>query len=112
MNAYFKPSYRNPYFFLREDERKIELRVGTSQKYKPVKVYIDYIKTPEKIHVDEDELESGDIGNELEFPDYIAYEIINEFVKLLLENAGDPRLQTNMAINQTIGMKKAANAKQ
>lgn len=38
----------------------------------------------------------------MEFPDYICYEIINEFVKLLLENASDPRLQTNIPINQTI----------
>ena len=38
----------------------------------------------------------------LEFPDYVCYEIVNEFVKLLMENASDPRLQTNYAVNQTI----------
>ena len=38
----------------------------------------------------------------MEFPDYVCYEIINEFVKLLLENTSDPRLQTNVPINQTI----------
>lgn len=40
----------------------------------------------------------------LEFPDYICYEIINVIVKLLLENASDPRLQTNIPINQTIAI--------
>jgi hypothetical protein len=38
----------------------------------------------------------------LEFPDYVCFEIVNEFVKLLMENASDPRLQTNYAINQTV----------
>ena len=38
----------------------------------------------------------------MEFPDYVCQEIINELAKLLLENASDPRLQTNLAVNQTI----------
>ena len=40
----------------------------------------------------------------LEFPDYICYEIINIVTRLLLENASDPRLQTNIPINQTIAI--------
>ena len=40
----------------------------------------------------------------LEFPDYVCYEIINIVTRLLLENAGDPRLQTNIPINQTIAV--------
>lgn len=40
----------------------------------------------------------------LEFPDYVCYEIINIVTRLLLENAGDPRLQTNVPINQTIAV--------
>nr|DAK03589.1 MAG TPA: hypothetical protein [Bacteriophage sp.] len=45
-----------------------------------------------------------DTSQVLEFPDYVCQEIINELVKLLLENASDPRLQTNLAVNQTIAM--------
>lgn len=40
----------------------------------------------------------------LEFPDYVAYEVINICTKLLLENASDPRLQTNIPVNQTIAV--------
>lgn len=47
-------------------------------------------------------LEGVDTTKEMEFPEYVCYEIINEFVKLLLENTSDPRLQTNIPINQTI----------
>lgn len=43
-----------------------------------------------------------DVSQVLEFPDYVCFEIINEFSKLLLENASDPRLSTNYPINQTI----------
>jgi hypothetical protein len=43
-----------------------------------------------------------DTTRPLEFPDYVCFEIVNEFVKLLMENASDPRLQTNYAINQTV----------
>jgi hypothetical protein len=39
----------------------------------------------------------------LEFPDYVCYEIINIFTRLLMENSGDPRLSTVVPINQTIG---------
>ena len=32
----------------------------------------------------------------------MCQEIINELVKLLMENASDPRLQSNIPVNQTI----------
>jgi hypothetical protein len=43
-----------------------------------------------------------DTSQVLEWPDYVCYEIVKELVTLLLENAGDPRLQTNIPINQAI----------
>lgn len=49
-------------------------------------------------------LDAIDNTQVLEFPDYICYEIINICVRLLLENASDPRLQTNIPINQTIAV--------
>ena len=47
----------------------------------------------------------------LEFPEYVCYEIVNECVKLVMENANDPRLETNTAINQTIGTSVSQNNK-
>ena len=38
----------------------------------------------------------------LEFPDYVCQEITNELIKLLMENGSDPRLQTNIPVNQSI----------
>ena len=140
-NAYFKPSYKTPYYtithlsenavlvekilnpcndviindgsvvnkilFPCEEENwnggyVINIRCGNNPKHKPSMIYIDYIKTPEKIELTEEQLDGEDKTKRMEFPDYVCYEIINEFVKLLLENASDPRLQTNIPINQTI----------
>ena len=85
-------------------EVRLEIRFGDDDRvFKPFKVYIDYIKAPMFIRLNYDDITSTeDHTRILEFPDYVCYEIVNEFVKLLMENASDPRLQTNYAVNQTI----------
>lgn len=130
-NAYFKPSHKTPYYRVItngsiilnstvnsiinpcEDNTNgiiLDLRCGDTSRYTPVYAYIDYLKTPNYIELTYDDLES-EIDNTpvMEFPDYVCYEIINEFVKLLLENSSDPRLQTNIPINQTIGYTMSQN---
>lgn len=55
------------------------------------------------IELTEEQLDTiEDTSQIIEFPDYVCYEIINEFAKLLLENSSDPRLQTHLPVNQTI----------
>ena len=83
---------------------RIEIRIGSDDSvFTPSCVYIDYIKAPMFIRLTYDDItQTTDTTRALEFPDYVCYEIVNEFVKLLMENASDPRLQTNYAINQTI----------
>ena len=67
-------------------------------------VYIDYIRKPKQINLTWDDIQNTiDTTEELEFPDYVCYEIINEIVKLILENSSDPRLSTNYAMNKTVG---------
>lgn len=69
------------------------------------KIYITYIKAPMYVSMTEDEvLAIEDNTQNLEFPDYVCYEIINILVKLVMENTSDPRLQTNMPVNQTIAI--------
>lgn len=83
---------------------RLEIRYGDdSSIFEPVAVYIDYIKAPMFIRLTYQQItDTQDNTRPLEFPDYVCYEIVNEFVKLLMENASDPRLQTNYAVNQTI----------
>lgn len=83
---------------------RLELRFGNDDTlFVPTYLYIDYIKSPMFIRLTyEDIISAEDHTRALEFPDYVCYEIINELVKLLMENASDPRVQTNYAVNQTI----------
>lgn len=61
------------------------------------------MKTPQFIRLTQDQVDRViDTSQVLEFPDYVCQEIVNELVKLLMENASDPRIQTNIPINQTI----------
>lgn len=112
INAYLKPTHKRPYFFINQgpdiSKTVLEIRVGNEKtKTIPSVVYVDYLKTPKVIELTEDMLDSDiDFTDDLEFPEYVCYEIVNEFVKLLLENASDPRLQTNIPINQSIGVNK------
>jgi hypothetical protein len=154
-NAYFKPSYKTPYYFITklnvnsnedlldgilnpcsskqvfssnamlsqildpcgdvsDEERsgvlKLEIRCGSNKKYVPSSIYVDYLRVPEKITLSYTELENEvDTTKMLEFPEYVCYEIVNECVKLIMENGSDPRLETNTAINQTIGTNVSQN---
>ena len=110
INAYLKPTFKRPYFFINQgpnmDKTVLELRLGNEKsKMIPTTAYIDYIKTPKIINLRDEDLEN-ETEVPMEFPEYVCYEIVNEFVKLLLENASDPRLQTNIPINQSIGSVK------
>lgn len=107
-NYYLKPSYNNPYFYINNINGaftglKLEIRCGDDTYYTPNSVFIDYLRKPQEITLTYEQIEDPTIVSEtLEFPDYVAYEIINEFSKLVMENASDPRIQTNIPINQTI----------
>jgi hypothetical protein len=82
---------------------RLELRFGDDKFYVPKEVYIEYIKAPMYIRLSQEQVDDlVDSSQILEFPDYVCYEILNIFVRLVMENASDPRLQTNMPINQTI----------
>ena len=83
---------------------RLELRFGNDDSvFVPNTVYIDYLKAPMYIRLTQDQINSTlDYSQTLEFPDYVCFEIVNIFTRLLMENAGDPRLQTNMPINNTI----------
>lgn len=97
-NYYMKPSAKKPYYFINNNSIKIESGNDICHAIK-----IKFIRKPIEIELTEEMLlDIDDNSSNCEFPDYVAYEIINIFTKLLLENAGDPRLQTNLPINQTI----------
>ena len=107
-NAYLKPTYKRPYYFinkqsLESDTLRLELRFGKNDIVKPTNVYIDYIRQPKLIKLTYQEInDTVDKSQNLEFPDYVCYEIVNLFTNLVMENASDIRLRTHIPINQTI----------
>lgn len=118
-NYYMKPSRKRPYYYIiniqdpsKNDEYFQGGRYGNSQvpviqiksgKDKPAAVYVDYLRAPKHITLDLGDLDDiVDNTPQLEFPDYVTYEIINELVTLILENNKDPRVQTQPAISQSV----------
>lgn len=111
-NHYMRPMYKRPYFFINNASTvanvdgtvTMEIRYGKDDAtFLAEKVMIDYVRTPTKIRLTQDQIdETSDSSQDLEFPEYACQEIVNELVKLLLENSSDPRLGSNIPINQTI----------
>lgn len=91
---YDRTAHQSPVF--------IEIHAGNSEVNK---IQVAYVKAPMYVSMTQDQVMSiEDTTQVLEFPDYICYEIINLFVRLALENAADPRLQTNIGVNQSIAI--------
>lgn len=122
-NYYMKPSRKRPYYYIINIQDpsantnyavdQVEgVRYGNSQvpvvqiksgKDKPSAVYVDYLRAPKYIDLTIEDLDDIDDNTpQLEFPDYVTYEIINELVTLILENNKDPRVQTQVGVAQSI----------
>jgi len=140
-NFYMKPSYKNPYYYLHNsspvivesnipgenDEEKldtqrdgnsspvnIEIRYGKDASlFQLASIEVDYLKVPRYIRLTQEQVdETEDNSSDLEFPDYVCHEIIKELVALLMENASDPRLNTNIPVNQSIAAPQQAQSDQ
>lgn len=123
-NHYMKPSHKKPYFNIKNDHAAkltdkvfeennndsnrlpviLEVHCGQT-RHKLHKVHVTYLKAPKYYTMTQEDLMSYEDNTQvLEFPDYICYEILNVYVRLLLEQSGDPRLSTHIPVNQTIGV--------
>lgn len=109
-DAYNKPSYKKPYYKIvngyAEKEpvevSKLIIEYGKGP-FELKSVSIDYLKIPNKMELTQNQVDMiNDTSSDMEFPDYINQEIINELVHLVMERASDPRLSTNLQITQSI----------
>lgn len=91
-----RTSHQSPLF--------IEIHLGDSD-YVVNRIQLTYLRSPMYVSMTQEDLLSVEDNTQvLEFPDYVCYEIINIYVRLLLENASDPRLSTVTPINQSIAV--------
>ena len=89
----------------------MQIKYGNNTvRYTLEAVYVDYLRAPKYVDLTQDMLDSiEDNSQVLEFPDYVIYEIINEIVDLMLENASNPRVQSHYVINQSIPSGNSTN---
>ena len=123
---YTKPSYKRPYIYMHEflhtvgappvqTTYEVEIKSGDTLIYKAAALKIDYLKKPKlpnktiketdpkNLYLTSEELDSDiDISQVLEFPENYCYEIVNKLTALVLEQTGDPRLQSNIPLNQSM----------
>ena len=83
---------------------RMEIRYGKDNTvFELIEVSVDYIKTPQYLLLTQEQLDlTEDTSQIMEFPDYICQEIINEVVKIILEQNANPRLQTFIPVNTSI----------
>lgn len=83
---------------------RMEVRYGHDDTvFTLVKVFVDYIKTPQYIRLTQEQVNlTEDTSQIMEFPDYVCQEIINELTTLVMENTADPKLQTHIPVTQSI----------
>lgn len=93
---------------------RMEIRYGHDDTvFTLVKVFVDYIKTPQYIRLTQEQVNlTEDTSQIMEFPDYVCQEIINELTMLVMENTADPRLQTNTTVTQSIANPAQQQAQQ
>ena len=93
---------------------RLEIRYGKDNSlFELTNIWVDYIKSPQYIRLTQEQLDlTEDTSQKMEFPDYVCQEIINELVHIVMENGGDPRMQTHPAFSQSIAAPAQAQAPQ
>jgi len=127
-NAYLRPKYNRPYYYITDNpaaksripgthikpgsnNAEIELRTGDHPTFSFTAVSIDYLRVPALVTLTYEEAFSdiiagstADTSQVLEFPDYICFEILNKFSEFIAANAMDlQRASTITQTNQSIG---------
>ena len=81
----------------------MEIRCGSDDVFELVQVRVDYLKSPQRVNLTHEQMMlTQDTSQIMEYPDYVVQEIINILVRLVLEQNSDPRLQTKVAVDQSI----------
>lgn len=83
---------------------RCEIRYGRDNSvYSLESVHVDYIKSPQVIRLTKEQVDlTEDTSQIMEFPDYVCQEIINELTTLVMARDGDPRLQVQTQVSQSI----------
>jgi len=107
-NAFMKPDYRRPYFYVKNDVEaeapSMDIRAGNYvDVFQMQSVRMDYLKKPMVVTLTTTQRDAlADTSQFMEFPNYVSNEIVKLTTALIMENASDPRLQTHIPVNTSI----------
>ena len=101
-NAYLKPTMRQPYY--KFEQSSVVVDMGTMDKNMIISaIKLTYLKKPQIYTVDDMDIAGKGVNSTpMEFATYVNNEIVNTFMAIYLEENMDPRLQTNIPVNQSI----------
>lgn len=102
-NKYLEAKFYRPYFEIIDNTIKINVGDIDSKRVKISGITVEYLTQPVIVDMTESEIEKDeDTSQVLEFSNEVGEEITKLTLKLILERGSNPRLQSNMVVNQSI----------
>ena len=102
-NSYLQAEFYRPYFEVIGNIIKIKVGDINPKSVEISNIVVEYLMQPTYVDLTEDQIEADeDTSQVLEFPKDVGEEIVKVALKLILERGSNPRLQSNVAVNQAI----------
>lgn len=102
-NTYLEPRFYRPYFDILDNSIAVKVGDIDTKRVEIKKVTIEYLSQPIYVDLTEEQIDTDeDISQVLEFPSEVGEEVLKVAMKLILERGTNPRLQGNIAVNQSI----------
>lgn len=102
-NEYLQAEYFRPYYSIAGSSLRIDIGASLPKSAKISTIEIEYLRNPVEVVLTEEQIDAEDDESQvLEFPKDVGEEILKVALKLILERSMNPRLQSNIAVNQSI----------
>lgn len=102
-NKYLEATFYRPYYEIMNNNIIVDIGNIEAARVVVKSVRIEYLCQPAVVVLTEDEIEADDDTSQvLEFPSEVGEEITKVALKLILERGSNPRLQSNVMVNQSI----------
>lgn len=102
-NAYLKAAFYRPYFDILDNVLTIDVGDINPRDLEISNITVEYLKQPENVVLTEEQIRAEqDTSQVLEFAQDVYDEVNKVALKLLLERGSNQRLQSHVAVNQSV----------
>ena len=102
-NVYLEPTFYRPYFDIINNKIRIFTGSSLPSWVKISNIVVEYLRHPAIVDLTEAQVANDpDTSQVMEFTSDVGDEIVKILMKLLLERGMNPRLQTQIPVNQSI----------